>query len=179
MPISPSLPDDIDALKAMVLAQRASMEQMTLALASRALEVEQLKLLIAKLQRMQFGRKSEKIDRHIEKLECSLEDLLAEEGVVDAQPEAVEPTAKRSASARQPLPPELPREERILEPIDQACPQCGGDLKPLGEDISEQLEIVSSAFKVIRHIWRKKACACCDCIVQVPEAASVAIHRAG
>jgi transposase len=170
MPISPSLPDDIDALKAMVLAQRASMEQMTLALASRALEVEQLKLLIAKLQRMQFGRKSEKIDRQIEKLECRLEDLLAEEGVVDAQPETVEPAVKRSASARQPLPLELPREERILEPIDQACPQCGGNLKPLGEDISEQLEIVSSAFKVIRHIRRKKACACCDCIVQVPAA---------
>lgn len=172
MPISPSLPDDIDALKAMVLAQRASMEQMTLALASRALEVEQLKLLIAKLQRMQFGRKSEKIDRQIEKLECRLEDLLAEEGVVDAQPEAeaVEPAVKRSASARQLLPLELPREERILEPIDLACPQCGGNLKPLGEDISEQLEIVSSAFKVIRHIRRKKACACCDCIVQVPAA---------
>ena len=168
MPISPPLPDDIDALKAMVLAQQASMEQMTLALASRALEVAQLKLLIAKLQRMQFGRKSEKIDRQIEKLECRLEDLLAEEGVVDAHPETVAPAAKRIASARQPLPPKLPREERILEPSDTACPQCGGNLKPLGEDISEQLEIVSAAFKVIRHIRRKKACACCDCIVQVP-----------
>src|SRR5690606_1749626 len=27
---------------------------------------------------------------------------------------------------------------------------------------------VTSAFKVIRHIRRKKACACCDCIVQAP-----------
>lgn len=168
MPLTATLPDDIDALKAMVLAQQASMEQMTLALASRALEVEQLKLLIAKLQRMQFGRKSEKIDRQIERLECRLEDLLAEEGVIDAQPPAIVPATQRTPPTRQPLPPELPREDRILEPADQACPDCGGHLKPLGEDVSEQLEIVNTAFKVIRHIRRKKACACCDRIVQVP-----------
>jgi transposase len=168
MPLTATLPDDIDALKAMVLAQQASMEQMTLALASRALEVEQLKQLIAKLQRMHFGRKSEKIDRQIEKLECRLEDLLAEEGVIDAQPPAIKPATQRTPPTRQPLPPELPREDRILEPSDQACPECGGNLKLLGEDVSEQLEIVNTAFKVIRHIRRKKACACCDCIVQVP-----------
>jgi transposase len=168
MPTNTPLPDDIDALKALVLAQRASMEQMTAALASRALEVEQLKLMIAKLQRMQFGRKSEKIDRQIEKLECRLEDLLAEEGVVNAQQCASAFVAKRASSTRPPLPIELPRENRILEPADVACPQCGGHLKPLGEDISEQLEIVTSVFKVIRHIRRKKACACCDGIVQAP-----------
>ena len=166
MPTDTPLPDDIDALKALVLAQRVSMDQMSAALASRALEVEQLKLLIAKLQRMQFGRKSEKIDRQIEKLECRLEDLLADEGVVDAEPPATIHVTKRAASVRPPLPAELPREDRIIEPAELACPQCGGNLKPLGEDISEQLEIVSSAFKVIRHIRRKKACACCDCIVQ-------------
>ena len=86
MPIPSPLPDDIDALKAMVRAQQAAMDQMTLVMASHAVEVEQLKLLIAKLQRMQFGRKSEKIDRQIAKLECRLEDLLAEEGVVDSLP---------------------------------------------------------------------------------------------
>ena len=166
MPTDTPLPDDIDALKALVLAQRVSMDQMSAALASRALEVEQLKLLITMLQRMQFGRKSEKIDRQIEKLECGLEDLLADEGVIDAEPPGAIQVTKRAASARAPLPAELPREDRIIEPTELDCPQCGGHLKPLGEDISEQLEIVSSAFKVIRHIRRKKACACCDCIVQ-------------
>lgn len=64
--------------------------------------------------------------------------------------------------------PELPREDRILEPADQACPDCGDNLKPLEEDVSEQLEIVNTGLKVIRHIRRKKACAYCDRIVQVP-----------
>lgn len=129
----------------------------------RGLEIEQLKLQLAKLKRMQFGRKSEKLDRKIEQLETRLEDLVAEEGASEQQ---AAQTAPRRKSARLPLPEHLPREERVLEPQEQACAQCGGELKPLGEDVSEQLEIIDSAFKVIRHIRRKKACACCDHITQ-------------
>src|ERR1700746_1663220 len=44
-------------------------------IASRDSEIEQLKLLIAKLRRMQFGRKSEKLERQIEQLELRLEAL--------------------------------------------------------------------------------------------------------
>lgn len=44
--------------------------------------------------------------------------------------------------------------------------QCGGGFKHLGDDVSEQLEIIGAAFKVLRHLQRKRACACCDRIVQ-------------
>lgn len=180
MPIVPPLlPDDIDALKAMVLArdvalaerdnvvqqQRESLAQMRLALQARALEIEHLKLQIAKLKRMQFGRSSEKLDREIEQLESRLEDLQAEDGVADSEPETIE-SIPRKSSARRTLPDHLPREDRLYEPVEAACPECGGDLKLLGEDISEQLDIITSAFKVIRHIRRKKACVRCDVIVQ-------------
>jgi transposase len=172
MPISiDSLLDDIEALKALLLARDGEVEQLrttvsTLeqALGVRGLEIEQLKLQLAKLKRMQFGRKSEKIDRKIEQLEARLEDLVAEE---DASEHQAAPAAARRKSERQPLPEHLERDERVLEPSEQACVQCGGELKPLGEDVSEQLEIIDSAFKVIRHIRRKKACACCDHIMQV------------
>jgi transposase len=174
MPATPSpLPDDIDALKALLLRRDGELQQLRdtvltleLALSVRTLEIEQLKLQIAKFKRMQFGRKSEKIDRKIEQLETRLEDLLAEEGAAEQkQPAASIP---RQKSTHQPLPDHLPREEHIIEPQEQACPQCGGHLKPLGEDVSEQLEMIEAAFKVIRHVRRKKACACCDCIVQAP-----------
>ena len=169
----PELPDDIDALKALLLQRDGEVQQLretvsTLeqSLSIRTLEIEQLKLQLAKLKRMQFGRKSEKIDRKIELIETRLEDLIAEEGEAEErQPAAAVP---RQKSVRQALPEHLPREERVLEPIEQACPACGGKLKPLGEDVSEQLEIIDAAFKVIRHVRRKKACACCDCIVQAP-----------
>ena len=54
----------------------------------------------------------------------------------------------------------------MFAPTAQACPSCGGHLKHLGEDVSEQLEYVPASFRVIRHVRPKLACSCCDCIVQ-------------
>jgi transposase len=173
MPCQTLFPDDIDTLKVLLLQREGEVQKLrntvsTLeqALSIRTLEIEQLKLQLAKLKRMQFGRKSEKIDRKIEQIETRLDDLIAEEGEAEERQSAS--IAARHKSVRQPLPEHLPREERVLEPEEQSCPECGGSLKPLGEDVSEQLEIIDAAFKVIRHVRRKKACACCDCIVQAP-----------
>ena len=68
---------------------------------------------------------------------------------------------------RRPLPEHLPREEQVHQPACD-CPQCGGELKVLGEDVSEVLEYVPSRFKVIRHVRPKLACANCQTIVQEP-----------
>lgn len=174
MSLHATLPDDIDALKAMVAERDAllasrdeTVEALRTQLSARTVEIEHLNLTIAKLRRQAFGRKSEKLDRQIDQLELRLEELVADEGITDAKPQT-KPAVARKSSLRAPLPAHLPREEHILEPRDQACPSCGGNLKPLGEDIAEQLEIISSAFKVIRTIRKKKACACCDVIVQPP-----------
>ena len=67
---------------------------------------------------------------------------------------------------RRPLPEHLPREVRKYLPKQEACPDCGGELKPLGEDVSEILEYVPARFKVIRQVRPKLACACCERIVQ-------------
>lgn len=50
--------------------------------------------------------------------------------------------------------------------METACPACGGELKVMGETISEQLEIINSAFKVIETVRPKLACSRCDVIVQ-------------
>ena len=76
---------------------------------------------------------------------------------------SVEPVAR---SARRPLPAHLPREVRTHLPKQKACPDCGGELHKLGEDVSEVLERIPSRFQVIRHVRMKLACACCDRIVQ-------------
>jgi transposase len=116
-----------------------------------AAEVESLRLLIARLQRLQFGRKSEKIQKQIEQLEL--------------QP------------ASRPLPDHLPREIQRHEPAHDGCPACGAALSELGEDVSEVLEYVPARFKVIRHVRPKLSCTRCDVIVQA-EAASRPIERA-
>jgi len=182
------LPDDIAALKAMLLASEARAARieayaaqsearaahLAAELSTRTAEIEHLKLVLAKLRRMQFGRKSEKLDQQIEQLELQLEDLEAEEAVAEAQ--APMEIAPRKRAERKPLPPHLPRENRVLVPASQACPDCGGKLKHLGEDVSEQLEYVPASFRVIRHVRPKLTCACCDTIVQAP-AASRPIER--
>lgn len=53
-------------------------------------------------------------------------------------------------------------------PAADACPSCGGGLRHLGEDVSEQLEYIPASFRVIRHVRPKLACSCCDAIVQAP-----------
>jgi len=182
------LPDDIAALKAMLLASEARaariethaeqsearLAHLSAELSRRDAEIEHLKLVLAKLRRMQFGRSSEKLDQQIEQLELQLEDLEAEEAVAEAQAPAE--VAPRRKAERKPLPPHLPREERVQKPANDACPDCGGNLKYLGEDVSEQLEYVPASFRVIRHVRPKMACACCDTIVQAP-AASRPIER--
>jgi len=166
---------DLDALnpnelKALIVSQHEL-------IVCRDSEIEQLKLLIAKLRRMQFGRSSEKLDRQIEQLELRLEALqLNDAEKVAALPEAIKSAEPVTRPVRRPLPAHLPREIRTYPPKQTACPDCGGELKHLGEDVSEMLEIEPIRFKVIRQVRPKLACACCDRIVQA-EAPSRPIAR--
>jgi transposase len=163
------LPDldslDIEALKALVLSKQSELD-------SRRTEIENLKLYILKLKRMQFGPRSEKLTRDIAQLELQLEDLEAAQAASEApvvQP--VEAEAKQQAArrpARRALPAELPRETETVAPEQTACPDCGGTLRPLGEDVSETLEYVPARFKVIRTVRPKLSCACCSRILQEP-----------
>ena len=168
------LPNDIDALKALLLASERRLQERDKQLAgmaeqlnTRTVEIEHLKLQIARLRRMQFGRKSEKLDHQIEQLELQLEDLQADDAEAEREMPAVDP-APRQRAPRKPLPDHLPRDEKRYLPPGDACPACGGGLRNLGEDVAEQLEYVPASFRVIRHVRPKLACACCDAIVQAP-----------
>lgn len=156
-----ALPTDIDALRAMVLAQHA--------------QIEHLKLVIAKLRRMQFGRRSEQMSAMLGQLELVLEELETANAPC-AVPAVTATPSKADKPIRKPLPAHLPREEVVLEPAQACCPDCGGALKKLGEDVAERLEYVPARFKVIRQIRPKLACARCDAIVQA-QAADQPIQR--
>jgi transposase len=149
---------DTASLKALVLAKQT--------------EIESLKLLVLKLKRMHFGPRSEKLSADIEQLELRLEDLEANQSAVEPLPPqpatvTINDTAVRKP-ARRPLPAELPRETETITPKQEACPDCGGKLRMLGEDVSETLEYVPARFKVIRTVRPKLSCACCSRIVQEP-----------
>lgn len=90
---SATMPDldtlQADALKAIIVAQQ-------LQILSNDNEIEHLKLLVAKLRRMQFGRRSEKVTRQIEQLELQLEDLEARRAEDTAQAEIQPPADRKS-----------------------------------------------------------------------------------
>jgi transposase len=159
---------DIDALRAMVLEQHAV--------------IERLQTMIAHLRRMQFGRKSEKIDRQVEQLELELEELeSAKAAQLQELERKLEPVKADAVAAarkpvRRPLPNHLPREVQTHMAAEQGCPACGAELNKLGEDVSEVLEWVPASFKVIRHVRPKMCCSRCDVIVQ-SEAPSRPIAR--
>jgi transposase len=157
-----SLPDNPALLKALVSAQQA--------------EIEHLKFIIAKFRRLQFGRRSEQMDETITQLELALEELecvRAEQSSDEPaeQDETTEPLAGPAPAVpakpkRKPLPEHLPRDTVEHLPAECTCPDCGGTLKQLGEDVAEVLEYVPASFRVLRHVRPKLACAACDRIVQ-------------
>lgn len=78
------------------------------------------------------------------------------------------PRPLRQTRTRKPFPESLPRDVNCLKPADSCCPDCGGALSYLSEDATEQLELMRSAFRVIRTVREKHACKKCDRIVQAP-----------
>ncbi len=157
---APATPPDVDTL------DRTAVKALV---ASLYAEIEHLKLVVAKLQRMHFGRKSEKFHRQIEQLELQLERLQA----AAAQPtQPVEKPQPKAAPQRQrksrALPGHLRREVHTHPPKETCCPECGGTLRKLGEDVSEMLEYIPASFFVIRHVRPKLSCARCSCVVQAP-----------
>jgi transposase len=179
--LAPTLPDlstlDRETLQAMLVAEHEEHIATQARLQSRESEIEHLKLLLIQLRRMQFGRKSEKLERQIEQLELRLEDLQQSQPSESAPAsEGPQPSAAAASTAidtaakpaRRALPAHLPRTTQTHQPKSTTCLECGGELRKLGEDISEILDYLPANFVVIRHVRPKLSCRHCERIVQAP-----------
>ncbi len=176
-----ALPDDIETLKAALLAERARADAaQTEAAVARAERsdaqalIVHLKLQIEKLRRDLYGTRSERSARLLDQMELHLEELeaTATEDELKAETEAARVTTvngfSRKRPSRQPFPAHLPR-ERIVVPGPAVCPCCGGArLSKLGEDITETLEVIPRRWKVIQHVREKVSCRDCERISQPP-----------
>ena len=138
----------------MIAALQAENQKMSASLRAHDLLVQALRVRIAKLQKQKFGPSSEKIEREIEQLELALEDLqvaLAEAEDTPPDDEVAPGTeeqvtaAEESRQRRRPrVSKDTPRERRELDPGD-ACPDCGGDLRVVGEDVSELIDMIAAS----------------------------------
>jgi transposase len=175
-----SLPDDIDALKAALIAAWAAAAAEKACAVAAAAELAQGRALIAhlnleieKLRRAIYGPGSERAARLLDQLELQLEE--AEAGATEDEL-AAEQTKRatsvtsfaRKRPTRKPFPDHLPR-ERVVIPAPATCPCCGSaKLSKLGEDITETLEVVPRQWKVIQTVRERFSCRECETITQPP-----------
>lgn len=176
MPLDPAqLPDDIAALKALLVAKDAELIAAKNGLVVTQLTIEKLKAQIARLRRSKFGASSERIERVLEQLELALEE--AETAKAEAmasvpqpasQDEPASEVAKPERKMRRQLPPELTRRDVVHMPPG-VCKTCGGsELRTVSESVTEVLSFVPARFEVIRHV--RPACSCrkCETMAQAP-----------
>jgi transposase len=155
---TPSLPDDPDLLKAMLLAERA--------------ESERLRQIIKELQRHRFGRRAETLPE--DQLLLALEEVEQVKAAGHAQSEMERPDQRAARAVhrrrnRGSLPAHLPRIETVVDVDDPSCPCCASPLHQIGEDISERLDIVPAQFRVLVTRRPKYACRRCEgVVVQAP-----------
>ena len=174
-------PDELDALKAALAAERAARQQAE-ARAAVSLQPTDLirgaealiasyKLQIAKLRRAQYGQSSEYGRKLLDQLELHLEEAAASTAEDEAAATPIGSTTvhpfTRRKPVRAPFPARLPR-ERVVIPGPAACPCCGGNLAKLGETMTETLEGVPRQWKVIQTVREKFTCRSCETITQPP-----------
>lgn len=170
-----NLPDDPAALKAIIAALQAENAKISATLRAHDQLIQSLRLRIAKLRKQAFGQSSEKIEREIEQLQLALEDLMIAAAETDAAPVnetdmPAPPTliAAEGVMRRRPrVSANAVRERRELDP-GTCCPDCGGDLRLVGEDDSEILDMIAAQMKVVQIARLKKSCRRCEKMVQVP-----------
>jgi transposase len=155
-----ALPDDAATLQLMLRA-------VVLQQGELAAENDKLRLLIQRLTRHQFGRRSEQLTP--DQLQLALEELeqavaanqASQDAAADAAGLTRKPRADVPARNHGALPAHLPRYEVVIDVEDRACPCCGHALHPIGELMTEQLDMVPSQLRV--RVTRRPRYACHGC----------------
>jgi transposase len=157
------LPDSVEDLRALVLSKQALLDEQVAVLDEQADRIEALEELIRLLRSQRFGRKSEKASTHqlglFNEAEASVHEIAG-----DAGDEIDVPAHKRRKGGRRPIPDFLPRVEVVhdLSETEKVCPQdASHTLQRIGEEVSEQVDLIPAVVQVIRHVRPKYACGTC------------------
>jgi len=152
-----NLPSDTALLHRLV-------REMAVVVDSRDGEIERLQSIIKKLQRAQFGRRSERLDT--DQLALALEDLDGDIARIRESRPAIATDALEARSRRKPLPEHLPRDDVTLDIAGDICGCCGGALHAIGESVSEMLDWVPAQLRVMRIVRPKYACRSCNKVLK-------------
>ena len=129
--------------------------------------IEHLELMVLKLRRDHYGPSSERAAASDEQLTLGLDQ---EERATDPADQPLQSAAARpqpsSVRKSRALPEHLRREVHTHLPQHKHCPDCGGTLRHLSEDVSEMLKYIPASFIVVRHVRPKFSCSRCCSVVQ-------------
>ncbi len=174
---------DVQTLRAMladcgavIAAHEQTIAQRDHTIAFKDAKIDKLTHEIARLRRVQFAAKSERMDPAQRELfdEAMAADIAALETELAALREPAQPAARPPRQpVRRTLPPELPRIETIHEPASCDCATCGAALVKIGEHVSEKLDVEPMTFFVRRDVHPQYACRTCETIVAEPVAPSI------
>ncbi len=168
------LPQDLEALQALVRAQAQDLAQVR---ARLAWLTEQYRLF--RLQR--FGPSRERVD---ERQVSGFEDPPGEESPPSPPPPATRLGRGRRAhtgGGRGPLPAHLPRERLVheLPEAERACPGCGQVRQVIGQECSEQLDIHPPRLVVLEQVRLKYACRHGQGQIQTPPPPAQPLAKSG
>lgn len=161
-------------------ALRAEVQRSHQALSIAQLTIEKMKVELAYLRRMKYGRSSEKLEHAQLELvggEVVVQPAFASAAAAD-EDDGLAANVTSLASARKKrefktrpglreLPAHLPRRTVVHSPLGGCgCAACGANLREIGQDVSEVLDYEPGTFHVVRHVRPKLACASCHTITQ-------------
>jgi transposase len=135
-------------------------------------ENEKLWLLIQRLLRHRYGRRSEKLD--LDQLQLVLENEEQSAAESDATKDAAEAPERRRRKEvtnrnRGALPAHLPRYEVVIDIENKQCPCCSGTLHVIGDDRTEMLDLVPAQLRVKVVCRPRYGCRTCEgAVVQAP-----------
>jgi transposase len=147
----------------------AALRQMVVGLLGEAMERErklrQLQHWVEQLLRARYGPRRERVDENqlfmfAAEIMARAEKTPPASGETEAPPAGAKSTPQRPGHGRRALPKSLPR-QRVVHDLGEGarqCPQCQGELKRMGEEVSERLEFVPASLVVIEEVCRKYAC---------------------
>lgn len=170
MLLEADLPDDVDALRALVLEQAHELDLLKVFRA----ENERLQAIIDALMRHRFGRKSEQLDA--DQFELALEEVEAalSQAELARNKASKAPSERPRKTNRGSLPAHLERIEQVVDVEDKACPCCRRTLHQIGEDVAERLDVVPTTFRVLVTRRPRYGCRSCEsAVVQAPAPARI------
>ena len=168
------LPDDVASLKKLLIEERSTTQRLQK-------KLDELFESLRLERHREFGVSSEKAlgqGELFDEAENEAESLpeVEEESVATAEASSSE---KNPRPSRKPLPASIPRVRNVIElPEHERMCQCSCQLSEVGEDVSEQLEIVPAKLKVIQYIRKKYACKSCEDTLRTAPRANTLLPKA-